>query len=214
MSQQISDSQSNCDHTAISVAMFIGLPETVEQVPASGKQEVTNSCSKAYSQEEPSVESHGNQHEDVSHRYLDDVERRLDQVHTDADRVILDTVCKCMCVCVCVCVCVVVCVVMCVFVWQCVCVRVHAVCVVVCVAIVFECLLMYNTSQKVHYAVHRNDLYYKIIRKYSQCPYRECTRWFKVKAFTPMHVLQFTYYGTRRKLLPQELAYSPKNGVP
>ena len=62
-----------------------------------GKQQVSYSCSKAYSQEEPSVECHRNQHEEVAQPNLDHVENRLEQVHSNAQGIILNTECACGC---------------------------------------------------------------------------------------------------------------------
>ena len=48
-----------------------------------GKQQVSQSCSKAYSQEEPSVECHCNQHEEETQPNLEHVERSLQEMQED-----------------------------------------------------------------------------------------------------------------------------------
>ena len=83
--------------------MFIGLPKVIKKVPGLGKQQISHSCPKAYSQEEPAIECHRNQHEKITQPNLDHVQSGLEQVHSNAHRIVLNTVCVCgVCVwCVC-----------------------------------------------------------------------------------------------------------------
>ena len=48
--------------------------------PASAKQVVSDASPKAYSQVEPAVVAHGNQHQHVGHAYLDHIQQGLDYV--------------------------------------------------------------------------------------------------------------------------------------
>ena len=79
--------------------MFIGLPKVIEKVPGLGKQQVSYSGPKAYSQEEPPIECHRNQHEKIAQSNLDHVQSGLEQVHSNAHRIVLNTVYVYVCGC-------------------------------------------------------------------------------------------------------------------
>ena len=52
------------------VTVLILFPEVAHEMSALGKQEVPHTCSKHHRQEEPGIERHDNQHEDVGIAHL------------------------------------------------------------------------------------------------------------------------------------------------
>ena len=71
--------------------MIILFPEVAHEMPALGKEEITNTSTKRHRQEQPSIECHYNQHQDVGITDLHYVEGRLDQMHTKTDRIELQS---------------------------------------------------------------------------------------------------------------------------
>ena len=69
--------------------MFIGLSKVIKKVPGLGKQQISYSCPKAYSQEEPSIVCHRNQHEKKTQPNLDHVEGGLEEMQEDQAQKVL-----------------------------------------------------------------------------------------------------------------------------
>lgn len=61
--------------------LFIVFCEVSCEVTALGKHKVANTRSKAYSQEQPAIERHDNQHQDVAITNLNHMQHRLEEVH-------------------------------------------------------------------------------------------------------------------------------------
>lgn len=63
------------------MAVFIVLSAaetgSTKALPAAAKDEITKTSSKTHSQKQPTVERHGNQHEEITHTNLDNVKGRL-----------------------------------------------------------------------------------------------------------------------------------------
>ena len=63
------------------MAVFIGLPAayagSTKALPAASKDEVAKTSSEAHGQEQPPIEGHGYQHEQVAHTNLYHMQRRL-----------------------------------------------------------------------------------------------------------------------------------------
>ena len=73
------------------VAMFILFPEVTREVSALSKNKVAYTSTKADGEEKPAIECHDNKHEYVGIAHLDNVQDRLDHMHTHADGVVLET---------------------------------------------------------------------------------------------------------------------------
>ena len=63
------------------MAVFIVLSTTetgsTKALPAASKDEVTEASSETHGKEQPTVEGHGNQHEEIAHTNLDHMKSRL-----------------------------------------------------------------------------------------------------------------------------------------
>ena len=86
------------------MALFIILSEVSCEVSAFGKDEVAHPSAKTHGKEQPAVERHDNEHEDVAIANLNHVETTLKNVHTQTQAVVANSACVCACACVCVCV--------------------------------------------------------------------------------------------------------------
>ena len=73
------------------MAMFVLFSEVTQEVSALSKDKVAHTSSKADGEEEPAIERHDNQHEYVGIAHLDNVQDRLDHMHTHTDGVVLET---------------------------------------------------------------------------------------------------------------------------
>lgn len=73
------------------MAVIIRLSERGRQVAYPGEDEVSNPRSKDDSEEQPGVERHGNQHENVCHADLQHMQERLHNVHRHSDGVVLQS---------------------------------------------------------------------------------------------------------------------------
>ena len=71
--------------------MFVLFSEVPREVSALSKKRIVYTTTKADGEKEPAIECHGNQHEYVGIAHLDNVQDRLDQMHTNADGVVLET---------------------------------------------------------------------------------------------------------------------------
>ena len=76
------------------------------EVPALGEDEVANSSAETHCQEQPAVECHHYEHENVAIGHLNHMKTALKNVHAQAQAVVAKSARVCVRECVCVCTCV------------------------------------------------------------------------------------------------------------
>ena len=70
------------------IELFIVFSEVACEVPALGKDEVTDSSAEAHRKEQPAIERHDYEHENVAIGHLKHVKTTLKNVHAQAQTVV------------------------------------------------------------------------------------------------------------------------------